>query len=171
MKLGKFSIPLIIISMAAIALSACSPTRISVEEYNRIHGITSTSVPASVEDEDVVPETGEEQEPAPVEESTQVADRSTEDIPIMESGYQVQVTNFGKSITYQVDGTIDDVVAYYQEVLPDFAWDLAGPPDNAVGSIATMLRENAAGERLAINMQFNEVGGFVILTISIQQGN
>jgi hypothetical protein len=48
---------------------------------------------------------------------------------------------------------------------------MAGPPDNAIGSIGTMLRENAAGDRLAINMQANELGGFVILDISISRAD
>jgi len=34
-----------------------------------------------------------------------------------------------------------------------------------------MLRENAAGDRLAINMQFNELGNFVILSITISRAN
>jgi len=46
---------------------------------------------------------------------------------------------------------------------------MAGPPDNVMGSIGTMLRENTAGDRLAINMQGNDLGGFVRLTVSISR--
>jgi len=48
---------------------------------------------------------------------------------------------------------------------------MAGSPDNAVEAIATMLRKNEAGDRLAINMQTNELGGFIRLTITISRAN
>jgi len=167
MKIGKFSILLITISVAIIAVSACSPSRVLVEEYDAVSSPVATSEPEPVDEAD--PETSEQEpEPEPVETQEE---SQADDVPIMEAGIQVQKSRSGNNITYQVDGTIDDVMTFYQEELPKYEWEMAGPSDNAVAYIATMLRENAAGDRLAINMQFNELGGFVILSITISRAN
>jgi hypothetical protein len=164
MKTGKFSIPLIVISVVILAISACTPSRVSVNEYDQVTPPAATSEPEPVEE--VVPDTGEDQEPAPVEEE---AEEAKDDVPVMEGGTQVQRSRSGDNINYQVDGTIEEVVTFYQEELPNYGWEMAGPPDNAVANIATMLRENSDGDRLAINMQYNDLGGFVILTITISR--
>ena len=118
--------------------------------------------------EEVAPETGEEQEPAPVVEEEE---SGGDDVPIMDGAYQLQISRTGNNVNYQVDGTIEDVLTFYQEELPKFAWEMAGPPDNAISNIATMLRENADGDRIAVNMQYNELGGFVILTITVSRAD
>ena len=167
MKIGKFSFLLITISVAIIAVSACGPSRVLVDKYDAISSPVATTEPEPVEE--IVPETSEqEQEPAPVEPEEE---SKGDDVPIMKAAYQLQISRSGDNVNYQVDGTIDDVVTFYQEELPKYAWEMAGPPDNAVGFIATMLRKNVAGDRLAINMQFNELGGFVILSIAISRAN
>lgn len=89
-----------------------------------------------------------------------------EDIPIAEGAYKLQVARNGANVNYQVDGVIDDVVAFYQSALPEFGWTEVTNPDT-VGSIAILLRENEAGDRVSINMQKNDVGGFVVVTISL----
>ena len=165
MKIGKFSILLVIIG-AVITITACSPSRVRVEDYDGVvptAAITEPEVP-----EEAAPEPVEEEEPALVVEKES---KGLDDVPIMESGYQVQKGRTGKNVVYQVDSSIDEVVTFYQEELPSHNWELAGPPDNAVGSIATMLRENADGDRLAINMQANELGGFVRITITISRAD
>ena len=166
MKIGKFTILLIVTSLAIIAMSACTPSRIPVEEYDQIATSVPTKAPETVEE--VAPESGEAAEPVPDEP---VEESPGEDVPIMEAGYQVQKSRSGNNITYQVDGTIEDVMTYYQEELPNYNWEMSGPPDNAISNIATMLRQNAAGDRLAINMQFNELGNFVRLSITISRAN
>ena len=90
-----------------------------------------------------------------------------DNVPVMDGVYQLQAGRTGKNVIYQIDASVEEVVAFYQEELPKFEWELAGLPDIAIGSIGTMLRENAAGDRLAINMQANELGGFVRLIITI----
>ena len=166
MKIGKFSILLLAISLAIFAISACTPGRVSVDEYNQVAktATSSESEPEAVEE--VAPETGEEQEPAPV---VVEEEGKGDDVPIMEAGYQVQISRSGNNVNYQVDGTIEEVLTFYQEELPKFGWEMAGPPDNAISNIATMLRENADGDRLAVNMQYNELGGFIILTITVSR--
>jgi hypothetical protein len=89
-----------------------------------------------------------------------------EDIPIAEGAYKLQVARNGANVNYQVDGVIDDVVAFYQQMLPELGWTEVTNPDT-VGSIAILLRENEAGDRVSINMQKNEVGGFVVVSISV----
>ena len=166
MKTGKFSILLIVISLVIFSISACTPSRIPVDEYIQV-AATATGSEAEPEPvEEVAPETGEEQEPAPVVEEEE---SGGDDVPIMDGAYQLQISRTGNNVNYQVDGTIEDVLTFYQEELPKFAWEMAGPADNAISNIATMLRENADGDRLAVNMQYNELGGFVILTITVSR--
>ena len=112
-----------------------------------------------------------EQEPGDVESTAVPMDDSgiATDIPIPEEAYKVQSMRKGSSVSYQVDGEVTDVVTWYQEILPQYGWEMAGPPDSAIGSIATMLRENADGERLTINMQANEAAGFVSIIIQVMR--
>jgi len=92
-----------------------------------------------------------------------------EDIPIMEGAYKLQVARAGAYVIYQVDGSIEDVVTFYQQELPNFGWHEVRSPDTAMGAMATILRENDAKDRLNISMQKNELGGFVAVTISVQR--
>lgn len=92
------------------------------------------------------------------------------DIPVHEGVYKLQAMRKGSSITYQVDTTIDELVAWYQSELPNSGWEMAGPPDSAIGAMATMLRENGDGDRLTVNMQANEIAGFVSVTIQVTRG-
>lgn len=166
MKIGKLSILLITISVAIVAISACTPSRVLVDEYDQV--ATPTQISEQEPVEEVVSEVNDEPEPAPDEAEEE---SRGDDVPIMEGATQVQISRAGNNINYHVDGTIDDVITFYQEELPNYGWEMAGPPDNAVANIATMLRENTAGDRLALNMQFNELGGFVILTINVSRAN
>jgi len=162
MQKGKFSILSIIMILVIIGITACTPSRISVEEYNQESGGEPTTAPET--SGEVVPESVEQQATAPVVEA---GGENSDDVPIIEDAYQVQK---GKSsIIYQVDGSVEDVVGFYQAELPNYGWELSGPPDNAVGAIATMLRENADGDLLAINMQYNSVGDFVRVTITLSR--
>lgn len=166
MKFGKHSILPVILFSAIIIISACTPSRVSVEEYDQVPTSAATSPPET--GEEVPPEPVETQESAPVEEQ----DKNTlDDVPIMEGAYQVQKGSSGRNVLYTVDAEIDDVVGFYQAELPNYGWEMAGPPDNAVSAIATMLRENNAGDRLAVNMQYNSLGGFVRVTITISRAD
>lgn len=82
-------------------------------------------------------------------------------IPVPDAAYDVQYSRGGDNVQFTIDGNIDSVVSFYQEELPNFGWEMAGPPDNAVGVIATMLREDENGDRLTVNMQENADAGFV----------
>ncbi len=118
-------------------------------------------VPASTES---TTSSGGEAATAPAAESgPQIPD----DVPVMPGAYKLQVLRHGTQIVYQVDGTIEDVIAFYQQELEALGWQMAGPPDNAVGSIATMLRENQAGDKMSINLQYNPLGNFVSVNIAV----
>jgi hypothetical protein len=157
----------ILISALLLFISACTPSRISVNEYEQSQGGATVEVQETtalaVETE---PSEGE-QPPA----KTEVIGGVPADIPVSEEAYQVQAGRSGNNVIFQIDGTVEEVVTYYQETLPDYGWEMAGPPDNVVASIATMLRENANGDTLAINMQANDLGGFVRVTITISRSD
>lgn len=88
-----------------------------------------------------------------------------EDIPIMVGGRRLEVAMDGSNISYEVDGQIEDVVAFYQEELPKYGWEMTRSPDNVVGAMATMARVNEAGDRLTFSLQYNPMGEFVVIRI------
>lgn len=88
-----------------------------------------------------------------------------EDIPVMVGGRRLEVARDGSNISYEVDGTIEDVVAFYQEQLPNYGWEMTRSPDNVVGAMATMARTNEAGDRITFSLQYNPMGEFVVIRI------
>lgn len=170
MKKAKLSSLAILMFAILLVISACTPSRIPVDEYEGpIPGqLTPTIIEApTAVVEDVAEPDIVVKEPTPVVELT---GGIPNDLPMMEGAYEIQAGHSGQNVSYQVEGTIEEVLAFYQDELPGFGWELSGPPDNAIGSMGTMLRENVAGDRLTINMQANVVGGFVKLTITITRG-
>jgi hypothetical protein len=91
------------------------------------------------------------------------------DIPVPEEAYQLQVVRQGRIVSFQMDGTIDDLVAYFAENLEAVGWEQTNSPDTNVGSVASMLRRNEAGDQMSITMQANELGGFVRVTVSVNR--
>jgi hypothetical protein len=94
-----------------------------------------------------------------------------QDLPLPEGAYKVDVSAGGTQVSYEHTGTIQDMVDYLQSELPGFGWDVQTSPDSAVGSIATMLRKNAAGDTLSVNMQYNSNGDFTTLTMAVLRAN
>lgn len=124
---------------------------------------------------------GVSQEPGAADELGQGGDTGTEsggasagegfadDIPLPVGYYDENISQESGQINYKVAGTAEDVVAFYQEKLPEFGWDLAGPKDTAVGNTALMLRKNANGDSLSINMQYNQNGQFTVVTLVVSR--
>jgi hypothetical protein len=175
--MGMKRINVLFLAVLSISLllifSACSPSRVSVEEFNQEQGVSPTSAPEEVQETE---EMGTESDTSSGEvvETPIVADVTgnvPEDVPVLDDAYRLVAGSSGKNVVYQVDTTIEEVVTFYQNELPNFGWEMAGPPDNQVATIATMLRENADGDRLAINMQRNELGGFVRVTVTISRAD
>jgi hypothetical protein len=166
MKKGYLLSVWIFVVVVMLISSACSPSRIAVDEYDQVPAGESTSQEQEAPPEDEPAEVEDQQPEEPVEPAEPVSE-FPEDVPIIDGAYDVQPSRKGLVVQYQVDAEIDDVAGYYQDELPSYGWDVEGPPDNVVGSIATMSRENTAGDTLAINMQYNSLGGFVRVQITI----
>ncbi len=138
---------------------ACLPKRQATSQPTASTGQSSTGGAQPTESQGA----GGETSPQTPSNQSGVPD----DIPIMQGAYKLQTARGGANVVYQVDADVQTVVEFYQNELPGMGWDMAGPPDNVVGSIATMLRENEAGDRMTVNMQGNKIGGFVRVTIAI----
>lgn len=92
-----------------------------------------------------------------------------EDVPVMDGAYKLQVARAGAYVIFQVDGSIDDVVTFYEAELPNYGWHKVSSPDTITGSTASILRENEAGDKLNLYMQRNDLGDFVSITIAVQR--
>ena len=172
----KFALLLLLGSALLLITAACqpdptpppdTPAEPVVQPTHPSAGDSSSGEPVDESSGEVSDASDTNQEPTevPMDESGLATD-----IPIPEEAYKLQIMRKGSSTTYQVDSTIEEVVSWYQEELPKVGWDYAGPPDSDVGAIATMLRENEGGDRLTINMQANEIAGFVSVTVLVIRG-
>ena len=162
----SLQIILSVIVLLVVSISACSPSRVSVDEFNQVPTAGGEEPGGDQESPPQTEAPGQDEEPQPV--ATQSRE-IPEDIPVIEGVTRLQVIRGGTNILFRYNGSIDDVVTFYQDVLPEHGWELAGPPDNVIGAIATMLRENEVMDTLAINMQANELGGFVDVTITVSR--
>lgn len=163
MRKARFSMLGVFLSLLLLFAVACTPTRVPVEEAT-----FPAETEAGVTEEVAPPEEGEATPEQP--ELTEVPTTESgvpADVPIMEGAYNLQVARGGNNIDYQVDASIEEVVGFYQEELPKYGWLPTRNPDTSVGSMALILRENEAGDRINLNMQFNPLGEFVRLTITI----
>lgn len=150
----------------ALLAAACAPSAASTPQETQ-----EPAQPTAAGGDEPEPTAGGEESAATQPQAAISPEGAREDIPIMESAREVQVLRGGRTITYSVDADIDTVVNFYQEELPKHGWELAGPPDSALASIATMLRENESGDRMTINLQENQLGGFVRVNISVVRAN
>ncbi len=90
-----------------------------------------------------------------------------ENVPVPPGAYDIQVARSGTQVSYKVDGDIAPLVEFYQAELPGLGWTQECAPDSALGNTATMLRSNEIGEQLSVNMQYNQLGNFVAITMSL----
>jgi ABC-type Fe3+-hydroxamate transport system substrate-binding protein len=89
-----------------------------------------------------------------------------EDVPIMPDAYDLEVTN-QLNLNYKINLPIKDVVAFYQQELPNNGWDQINNPDSVVGSMAQMSRSKANGDRINFSFQYNPIGEFTVVQIYI----
>lgn len=138
-------------------------------------GGSSTPAPSGGENTASAPAaSGGETEPAsaaPAESpaAAEPANAQPVDVPVMEGAYDLSIERSGTQMRYKVDSEVQTVVDFYHSVLPGQGWEIKGPPDSVVGNIASMLRENKAGDRLSINMQYNPNAQFTVVTIAISR--
>jgi hypothetical protein len=100
--IGRKKLKLVIIIAAFIlVISACTPSRISVDEYEGV--ISGEEAPEAPKTAEPVskPDSGDES-PQDVEVSGGVP----ADVPLMEGAYQIQAGRSGKNVVYQIDATI-----------------------------------------------------------------
>jgi len=113
---------------------------------------------------------GATQESLPSDQETSVPVKEPlgvpEDVPIMPDGYELKVPN-EFTIYYKVNLPIQDVVTFYNEELPNYGWDEPKHPDSAVGSMAQMARSKPDKDRITFSLQYNPVGEFTVVQISL----
>ena len=162
-------VTMIVVGALIIACSGGGTNGEVVESTSGENHVVDQSEPTSVvEEQQQAVEGGEEQAPAEENvEQAKIQGEVPEDLPIMDGAYELQVTPDGSNVSYQVDTDIDAVMAFYTEELPNFGWEQTRTPDTALGSMATMSRENAAKDRLTFSIQYNPVGKFSVLRIVI----
>jgi hypothetical protein len=89
-----------------------------------------------------------------------------EDVPMIPDAYDLQVSNKTR-ISYKVDKTVQEVVEFYQSEFENYGWTVVKNPDSVVGNMAQMSRSNEAGDRLIFSLQYNPIGEFTVVQISI----
>jgi len=88
------------------------------------------------------------------------------DVPIVPDAYDLQVPD-QLNLSYKIDKNIEEVVTYYQQEFENYGWNVVKNPDSVVGNMAQLSRSNEAGDRLIFSLQFNPIGEFTIVQISI----
>jgi len=144
--------------------SACQPSRRPVPTEAGAPP-AATESPAE-EPQETEPAGGEA---APQTEAPPSGSEIPEDVPIPDSAYELQVSRKGSFVQYKIDGEIADVVTFYQQQLPEQGWQEGRAPDISQTRMGTMLREKENGDRIAINMQKNDLGGFVFVTMTLHR--
>jgi hypothetical protein len=90
-----------------------------------------------------------------------------DDVPLPEGIYNLEVNRDQTVITFRIDGGIEPLVAFFAEELALLGWTPMRSPDNVIGAIGTMSRQNDAGDKIAINLQYNQIGDFTTVYITI----
>lgn len=113
---------------------------------------------------------GETQESLPPDLETIVPTKAPlsipEDVPIISNAYDLKVPD-EFTIYYKVDLPLQDVVKFYNDELPNYGWDEPKYPDSAVGAMAQMARSKQDKDRITFSMQYNPVGEFTVVQISL----
>jgi hypothetical protein len=92
-----------------------------------------------------------------------------EDIPVPDGAYDQNINTSVGQMDFKVAGDAASTLAFYQDNLPQDGWELLGAEDTAVGNTALMLRTNAHGDRLSINLQYNPNGSFTVVTLYLNR--
>ncbi len=152
MKLNKFFYVLGTVIILAILLVACGKTPTTTPAQNVVNtqppsstgGVTATLAP------------------------TKAPPGVPSDVPVMQGSYDMEVPN-SLNVTYKVNSSIKDVVAFYQTALPENGWDQVNNPDSVVGAMAQISRSKTNGDRITFSLQYNPVGEFTIVQIFLNR--
>lgn len=161
----------IVVSISALVIAACgSKATPTAAPTSAPQAEPVQEEPTAVVVEEITGETtGEE---APTEETpaeTVALDENgvPTDVPLPEAAYELRVEANHTRISFRVDGTIQDIVSYFQDALPGLGWNKTLGADSAIGAMGTLSRQNDALDKLSINMSFNPNGNFVSVTMDI----
>jgi hypothetical protein len=161
MKIARlFVIITAVLLMLSLSVACGGGSTSAPEEQNQ-----PENVQESGSTEAQAPESVGDTQPTEVEQPNEPA--MPGDVPIMENIRDFQATSDFTNISYVVDLDINDVVAWYQEQLPNYNWEMSRAPDSALASIANMSRINANNDRLTISLQHNPVGEFTVVRIVV----
>jgi hypothetical protein len=165
-SLFKYTLIVGIILMLALLIVSCSSPSTSAASNPSIE--TEEVVVDQTDQTDQPQAVGTDESQSAVSEDPAKPDNSVpEDVPIMSGSRKLDVSNGGTNISYEVDGTIEDVVTFYQDELPNFGWEMTRTPDNVLGAMATMARTNEKGDRMTFSLQYNSIAQFVVIRIFI----
>lgn len=89
-----------------------------------------------------------------------------DDVPVMPDAYEIKIPN-EFTIYYKVDLPLQDVVTFLNEELTNYGWEQPKHPDSAVGAMAQMARSKENGDRITFSIQYNPVGEFTVVQISL----
>jgi hypothetical protein len=98
-------------------------------------------------------------------------DAVPDDVPVMPGAYNLDVIREGSQINFYVDAEMEEVMAYYATELAALGWEETRTPDSAIGSIGSMVRQNAAEDALSISMSYNANGGFTVIQIAVSRAD
>jgi hypothetical protein len=153
----------------ALLVSACRPAFQTPPPSQ----FTGGESPTATTDSGSEPVTGSETEEGGAEElptETTGDSRIPEDVPLPEGYYDENISRDGGQLVFKVAGTASDVVSFYQELLPQYGWELSASQDTSVGNTALLYRTNEQGDRLSINMQYNPNAQFTVVTLVVTRG-
>lgn len=154
-----------LVLILTLLFAACRPA-VQTPPPSQFQTPSAATAPSSGGSEENVGDVGTGGEEESGGQVTGDTPQVAEDVPLPEGIYDTNISSDGGQIVYKVGGESQDVVQYYQDILPGLGWEEVGQ-DTVIGNTALMSRENADGDRLSINMQYNPNAGFTVVTLVI----
>jgi len=174
MKKPSYLLLIGMITIIMLLMAACGGGKPATVAPTSPPAVESNEEPAEeqpAEEEPAAEEQPAEEEPAeeePMEEGiTLDANGVPSDVPYPDTAYDLRVEANHTRISFKIDGSLQDVVAFFQAELPGRGWGTTLGMDSAVGSMGTIGRQNDVLDKLSINMSFNPNGNFVNITVDI----
>lgn len=92
-----------------------------------------------------------------------------EDVPVMPGAYNLDVVRESTQINFTIDADLQTVIDWYAVELEANGWLATRSPDSAIGAMGSMTRENAAGDKISLNLSFNQVSNATTVAIAISR--
>lgn len=161
--LKKRSFYLVVTVLLMVLLVSCSSG--STPDVSSSSNVSQDTEAEQVDQEQV----SEESDVQTVESSEiePVKQELPEDIPIPPGYRKLLITKDASNISFEVDGTIDEVVTFYQQELTNLGWEMDRSPDSVFAAFGSIARIMENGDRITISLQYNPVGEFVVVRLVI----